>query len=419
MPSDFFTNARNSAAEHGGLIFLCFLMIFFSVFGQSIFFGVYLPMIREEIGLSKTYIGGLYAVATIAISLAIIYTGKKLDDLPLRYFVAGVLVMLALGCLTMSLAYSALVLFIAFFLLRHFGQGLMVLSATTSINRYMEKHRGKAVSIAGLGGALHMMIFPILALQLDEYLDWRTAWQLYALFTIGVLLPLFWWGLKSHQGGRHRAWQERIKAESEKAAETLSQSWTRREVLSHWRFYAIVAIMLVVPYLGTVIFFYQHELAASLQLSPLAFAASFPFFTLASIVAALGTGAIIDHFGEKPILIAFPILYAIGLLLLTAELHLFVVYIGMALIGAANGAMGTTGGPLLARLYGTEHLGGIKSLLFACNILATALSPFMFGLFMDWGIDILTLFFWGSFYSGVIWLLAFPICKEPAPATHD
>lgn len=407
-----FSKTKEILKEHGGLIALCFLMIFFSVFGQSIFFGVYLPMIREEIGLSKTYTGALYAAATIASAIAIIFTGKKLDDYPLRYFVAVVLIMLAIGCLTMSFVNSALMLFIAFFILRQFGQGLLCLSSSTSINRYMDKNRGKAIAITGLGGPLHMMIFPVSALALNEYFEWRFMWQFYAAFIILVLLPLFWFGLKSHQGGRHAAWASRVKAETEKAAETLTKHWTRKEVLSNYKFYAILAVLIVSPFVGTVIFFYQHELAISLGLEPITFAATFPIFTIASIMASLTAGHIIDLYGEKLALVTYPIAFAIGLVALTCGGNLALIYLGMFLIGAANGIMMTTGGPLLSKLYGTQHLGGIKSLVFSWSIFGSALSPFLFGLLMDHGINIKTLFFACSFYSGIVWLLAFPICHN-------
>ena len=81
-------NTRTLLKDHGGLITTGFLLIFFSVFGQSAFFGVYLPIIQEDLGLSKTAIGSIYAITTIASAIVIIFTGKGLDHYPLRSFVA-------------------------------------------------------------------------------------------------------------------------------------------------------------------------------------------------------------------------------------------------------------------------------------------------------------------------------------------
>ena len=191
-----FDATRTLLKENGALITAGFLLVFFSVFGQSVFFGAYLPAIQDDLGLTKTATGSLYATATIASSIAIIFTGKGLDYYPLRHFIAFVFCGLAIGCFVLSDAHTPLSLLIAFFLLRQFGQGLMVLSSNTAINRYLKKNRGKAVALAGLGGSVHIIVFPLLALTLQQYMDWRATWVGYGLFTLFVLLPGFWIFLK-------------------------------------------------------------------------------------------------------------------------------------------------------------------------------------------------------------------------------
>lgn len=401
--------------DHGGLVVICFLLIFFSIFGQSVFFGVYLPMIQEELGLSKTAIGGLYAQATIASALVIIFTGKGLDHFPLRNFIALTLGGLALGCFIMAGAYSSLMLFLAFFLLRQFGQGLLVLSANTSINRYLTKGRGKALALSSLGASVQIMVFPLLALTLDQYVNWRDAWMYFGVFILCILLPGFWFSLRAHQQKTHANWAEQLAAEQEKKNDEntpIIDQWTSKHVLRDWRFYGIVAISTISPFIGTVIFFYQRELGSALSFTPVAFASSFSFFTISAMVSSLSTGAVIDQYGEKSALITYPILYALGLYLLTSGGgNMILFYVGMTALGCATGIMGTIGGPLLAKLYGTKHLGSVKSLLFSTSILASALSPFIFGLLIDKGIDILTLFASAIYYSGIVWILAFPICS--------
>ena len=390
--------------------------MFFSVFGQSVFFGVYLPMIQEELALSKTEIGIYYAIATIASAITIIFTGKGLDHFPLRNFVAMVFCGLAVGCFLMAHAHSAFMLLLAFFLLRQFGQGLTVLSAGTSINRYLTHHRGKAVALVNLGGSFHIMIFPVLAITLSEIFYWRDMWNFYGLFILFFLLPLFWFYLRSHQSKTHEHWQARIKTENEMPSANRQEQWTRKRVLMNWRFYGIVSIAVISSFAGTAVFFYQRELADSLDMSAVAFASSFIFYTVATIFASLSAGTVIDKYGEKPALIAFPIFYTIGLLLLIFGPHIIFLYAGMICLGAGTATIATTGGPLLTKLYGSQYLGSVKSLLFSANILSSALSPFIFGFFLDRGVEITTLFLSVTFYSGFIWLLAFPICAETKPA---
>ena len=45
-------------------------------------------------------------------------------------------------------------------------------------------------------------------------------------------------------------------------------------------------------------------------------------------------------------------------------------------------------GSLWAELYGVLNLGAIRSLLHAIGVFSTALSPFLFGLFIDYNLGI-------------------------------
>lgn len=418
MLMTMFASSFHMMKEHGGLIFMGFMLYFFSVFGQSLCFGIYLPALENDLGMSKTEIGGLYAAATIFSAVAIIFTGKMLDHMRLRHFVALTCAGLAAGCFVMAGAIGPLSLFIAFFLLRQFGQGLMVLSATTSVNRYLERNRGKAQALASLGASAHLIVFPLLALTLENYFDWRVVWFYYGLFTALLLLPGFWFYLRAHQSKTHQRWQQRVQAASAQAAAMLQKDWTQKHVIMNWRFYALVALTLIAPFVGTAIFFFQRELAASLGLTPMAFAASFPVFTISYIICAFAAGVVIDRYGEKPVLASYPLVYMAGLILLTLPIHngmLLLTYGGMFLIGAANGMVGTATGPLLAQLYGTKYLGGIKSLLFSTTIVSSALSPLFFGFLLDQGYAITTLLAWVIPYAALVWLLAFPLCRDTGP----
>ncbi len=412
-----FEQSRALLRDHAGLIAAGFMLYFFSAFGQSVMIGIYLPNLQEDLGLTKTAIGSLYALATIASAFAIIFSGKLLDFWPLQRFVALVFAGLAAGCFIFAHVYNVAALFLAFFMLRHFGQGLTALAASTSLNRYIEQGKGKAVALAALGGSIHVIVFPLIALSLEEHIHWRTIWDFYGLFNLLVLLPGFWLFLRAHQNSTHAKWEEKTKAASAMAlGAALEDEWTRRHVLGDWRFYGLVAITIIPPYVGTAILFYQREVAEALGLSALQFASSFPFLTGASVFAALAAGYLIDRYSEKPVLVAFPLIVTLGLFLLTnAHSGLVAAFAGMALIGAANGMLSTVGGPLLAHLYGTKHLGSIKALLFATTIVSSALSPFTFGFLMDRGYAITTQLSWIIYYSSVVWVFAFPICKKLKP----
>ena len=56
------------------------------------------------------------------------------------------------------------------------GQGLMSHTATTTISRFFEKTRGRALSTTWLGLSLAEFILPLLIIFLLTFIDWRNIW---------------------------------------------------------------------------------------------------------------------------------------------------------------------------------------------------------------------------------------------------
>lgn len=388
-----------------------FLLVFFSVFGQTGFIGVFLPELREHTGLSQSELGGYYGLATLLSGLALIWSGKKLDHMPLLRFLNFVIIGLALGAFTLALAPNALFVFLAFFVLRHFGQGLMVLSGNTAINRYMDKNRGKAMAVLALAAPVHIAIFPPLALFLLNFISWKSLWIAAGVFSLVILMPLFYSLLKNHQRSTHALWEQKIKNQEEQASQngTTILNKTRMQVLKDWRFYALLAAVIVQPFNTTAIFFFQADIASVKNISQLAFTSSFTPYMIFSLFTALISGILIDKFGEAPSLIMQSILYFIGLLALVMASGLPGLYISLAMIGASEGFARTTGGPVLARLFGTKYLGAVKSMMFSTLILSSALAPVLVGFLMDQDVALMTQFSFFAAYSVLAFCLLIPL----------
>lgn len=388
-----------------GLIAAAFSLMVFSGFGQSVFFGAFLPEIQIRFDIDKTALGSIYAAATITSAALLAWSGKFLDTMPLTKFVTIILIGLAIGCALMGIATHPAILFLAFLCLRQFGQGLMVLAGTTAINRYIEDGRGRAQSIAQTGLPVHSAIFPITGLFILNTIGFSASWLLFSAFIIVFLLPFYFLLLRSHEEKTHKAWQSKME-EDEKTTplDLLPDQWTRNRVLMDWRFYAIMAIMVVPPCFGTAVFFFQSIVAEANGISQTAFAGGFIFLTLASVFSALAAGVIMDNYGEKPLLLSFPLIYAAGLLCLASGFGIISAYAGLAIIGFSGGIMSITGGPLYAKMYGTKHYGSIKSLSIISMVVASAVSPPLTGYLLDINIGIDKILIYFSAYALLAWV---------------
>ena len=68
------------------IIIFGFIFTLFSSVGQSYFIGLFNPNIRQELNISHGGFGTLYAIATLCSSLALIWIGKKIDEIKLVNF---------------------------------------------------------------------------------------------------------------------------------------------------------------------------------------------------------------------------------------------------------------------------------------------------------------------------------------------
>ena len=81
-------------------------------------------------------------------------------------------------------------LLFALFAMRLTGQGLMTHTASTSMARYFERGRGKAISIALLGFPAGQAALPPLAVAAAAVVGWRVTWVGAGTVLAVVLVPL-------------------------------------------------------------------------------------------------------------------------------------------------------------------------------------------------------------------------------------
>ena len=140
--------------------------------------------------------------------------------------------------------------------MRFSGQGLMSHTSTTTISRFFERSRGKALSTIWFGLSLQNLFYQFYNLSFSIY-SWRTVWQfICGINNINFYLLCILNTIKS------------IKLDSrEKIQQTKNnlkiKSWKRRDVLKDYRFYIVSLNMLAMPWIATGVFVYQSFIAES------------------------------------------------------------------------------------------------------------------------------------------------------------
>jgi predicted MFS family arabinose efflux permease len=370
-------------ATHGRMLAFGFLLTLFSSFGQTFFISLSGGHIREEFGLSNASFGLLYSVATLGSATALIWAGRWLDTADLRHYVAAVCLALTAACIGMATAGHVAILGLSLFGLRLAGQGLMPHTAMTTMARRFDTGRGTALSIAALGHPTGEALLPTLMVAALVLLGWRTAWSVCAAVLILAVLPALLLLLRRDPGeAAAPAPSTPLKTGDRPIA---ARDWTRAEVLHDPRFYLLLPALLAPGFINTGVFFHQIALVEGKGWPLTVFAASFAFYAATTIATSLSVGPVIDRIGAVRLLPFYLLPLAAALTVLSLSDAPLGAAAFMALAGITAGMSAVMVAAVWAELYGTRHLGAIRSMSVSIVVLATALSPGLFGWLLDRG----------------------------------
>ena len=363
------------------VILFGFIFTFFSSFGQSYFLGLFNSSIREALSITHGQFGTIYASATLCSSFLLIWVGKKIDDVNIFKFAFLVTILLSFACFFFSRVSSILLLFIAIFLMRFSGQGMMSHTASTTISRYFTITRGKALSISWFGLSSAEFILPILMVYLLTIIDWRNLWLIFAIISLLVLPVVSFLLIKNLKLDSREINDENVN-------EIIIKQWKRIEVIKDYRFYIVCLNMIAMPWIFTGFAVFQSFIQTSKGWGPYIVAQSFMSYSILSVLTLFVSGFLIDKFTSRKLLIYMNIPLLIAVIILFFFDSSITAFIFLGLVGISNGFANILGSSTWAELYGVKHLGSIKALTTALMVFATAFGTALFGFLIDIGFSV-------------------------------
>ncbi len=391
------------------VIIFGFIFTFFSCFGQSFFIGLFNSSIRETLSITHGQFGTIYASATLFSSLLLIWIGKKIDDVKVLKFAIFVTILLSISSFFFSKISSIAFLFVAIFLMRFSGQGLMSHTASTTISRYFTKSRGKALSIIWFGLSSAEFIMPVLIVYLLTIIVWQDLWVIFSLIVL-ICLPLV-----SYILVKDVKLDSREINQNKNIKEDNIKNWKRIEVLGDYRFYIISLNMLAMPWITTGVFVYQSFVADSKVWGEYTIAQSFMSYSIFSVITLIVAGYLIDKFTSRKLLIYMNIPLFLGTLVIIYFDAPQTAFLFLGLLGISNGLANLLGSSTWAEIYGVKYIGSIKALTTALMVFATAFGTALFGFFIDAGFSIEKIAFIAAIAIACSIALLFTIRKKLNP----
>ena len=391
------------------IIIFGFIFTFFSCFGQSFFIGLFNSSIRETLSITHGQFGTIYASATLFSSLLLIWIGKKIDDVNVIKFAIFVTILLSFSSFFFSKTSSVAFLFVAIFLMRFSGQGLMSHTASTTISRYFTKSRGKALSIIWFGLSSAEFIMPVLIVYLLTIVIWQDLWVIFSIIVL-ICLPL-----ASYFLVKDVKLDTRESNQNKKLKEDNIKNWKRIEVLRDYRFYIVSLNMLAMPWIATGVFVYQSFVTNSKGWGEYTIAQSFMSYSIFSVITLIVAGYLIDKFTSRKLLIYMNIPLFLGTLVIIYFDAPQTAFLFLGLVGISNGLANLLGSSTWAEIYGVKYIGSIKALTTALMVFATAFGTALFGFFIDAGFSIEKIAFIAAIAIACSIALLFTIRKKLNP----
>ncbi len=354
------------------------MLTIFSSFGQTYFIALFGSEIRETFQLSHGDFGGLYMIGTLASAATLVWLGRVVDVFSVSTVAFWVCAALSMACLAMSLVSSVWILVLVIFGLRLFGQGMMSHIAMVAMGRWYSAERGRAVSITSIGFQIGSGVLPVIVVSLIGLVGWRTSWLLAAAMMLFVAMPAIVLLMRKERIPRGQLPEEDITNNV--------RQWTHKEVLTDPLFWLTITGILAPSFIGTAVFFHQTHIAEIKGWSRELIAGSLALAAITTVVFSLISGFLIDRFSARSLLPTFLIPLGLANLLLGWMDSPMTIFLFMFLHGVSNGISATLFGALLPEIYGSRHLGAIRSITMAAMVIASALGPGATGWLIDIGV---------------------------------
>lgn len=350
-------------------------------------FGVYVAVLADDEGWSKTALSGAAAMQSVEAAIIGPLLGWMIDRFGSQKMIRTGILFFGFGFLIFSQITTLTGFYISSILMAIGASMSGYFPLSVSLIQWFDRYRARALSIMSLGIAMGGLLVPLIALSIQHY-GWRTTALASGIIAFVIGFPLA--GIiKSRpedvgltaDGEPHPSKTETTHANVniEKKIEFTTQQALRTRAfwflaLGHGFALAIVTAVNV-----HAITHMKESLGYSVSQASLAIL----LMTIAQIAGVLFGAAVGDRFEKRKVSAACMLLHAIGLLLLTYATHPIEIAAFAIIHGAAWGLRGPFMQAIRADYFGRNAIGMILGLSAVIVALGQVAGPLVAGVLAD------------------------------------
>ena len=348
-------------------------------------FGIYVAVLVEERGWSKTSLSAAAALKSTEVALLGPILGWLVDRFGSQGMVRFGVIAFGIGFMLLS-QIDTLVGFYAAFVVVALGSSMFSnLLVSVAIIQWFEKHRTRALSALQFGGAIGGLFVFLVAWSIQAY-GWRAT-----AFGSGVIAILIGWPLATIIRSRPEDIGQTVDGlpptpkGSGHAEAPAGPSFTAREALRTSAFWLLslghgCSLLVVMAINVHAVTHIKEGLGYTLA------QASF-FFTLVTVGQFFGVmlgWVISEKFAKRKVAAICMLMHAAGMLLLTYATNSVILAFSLLLHGVAWGLRGPFMQAIRADYFGRRSIGIILGLSTLITVIGNIVGPVLAGAFADW-----------------------------------
>jgi sugar phosphate permease len=359
-------------------------------------FGALFNPVLTEFGWSRATTSLAFSFARLEGGLEGLITGPLVDKLGPRFMVRVGWTMAAIGFFLLYFVNSFWTFIVCYSLLITLGMDAgLYLPLQTTIAKWFNKKRGRALGFLTAGGALGgSVIVPVVAWAIVNY-GWRTS----VLFLAAAIFIIGWgmsFVLKPHGPEYYGLQMDGVKQDP--AADKLVTTpvgnrgakdnaeydgLTLKEAMKTRAFWMLVVAFTFGQTTLSAIVVHQIPLIEDMGISKVVAASALGTMTLMSVPGRLTGGWLADRLKVQYLYFGASIIQATGLFILSCATSMSRVWLFVVIYGLSYGMRITIEPVMRAKFFGRKAFGSIMGYIGAFAILGSVAGPFFAGWIYD------------------------------------
>jgi len=371
-------------------------LVWFITVGTFFFsYGVFLPVMSDAFGWSRTATGAGLTVALLIFGLVSPLAGASVAKFGARKNIILGNFVAALGMFGMSQCRELWQLYLFFGVMVGLGAGFgLYIACTTLVNNWFDDRRTLAMGIAVSAGSLAGFAFPPLSSWLISTVGWQVTWIIYGGLVLICSTVIGGWliirntpeekGLLPLGRTAHSAKNQTTAYNPQYAIGELESSGGRvGQLIKKPAFWLLVLIGGTNYYALATISAHQVAYLGDIGFTVILAALAYSVISGIGIIGKLGLGVLAQRISLKKLLITCFVLQIGAFSILLTATSPGLIYLYAVLFGLGSGAIVAAFPTLVSEYSGRTHYARIMGLIFMLVVVAESCGPIVAGAMYD------------------------------------